>query len=166
MSLANGSGRVDTRVASAVVEMRSALAPDIARLAAIRGGKRTADVLWSIMRQMDAAGPDLLRLQALALEFWEALVDGADNIAYRLAFNALRRAYRCFDHLLTDVLADELADLDSYRAIASAVQAHDADRAEALARELTDLGAAGLSGLIDGLDRAAKGAGVDDVPQP
>ena len=107
-----------------IVEMRSALAPDIARRAAERArpaqldGARSA---WS--RRWRAAPADLPALQALAIDFWSQLVDASDNLAYRLAYNSLRATYDQCRELFTHVLADEIGDLRRYRAIAAAVRA-------------------------------------------
>src|SRR4051812_28039866 len=117
--LLTAGGGFDPVVIRSVIEMRSALAPDIARLAAARGGRAVADALGVIVAAM-ASTTDLRQLQALALDFWSALVDGTQNVAYRLAYNSLRQTYdKCMD-LLTQALADELGDLDGYAAIASA----------------------------------------------
>ncbi|MEW6272241.1 MAG: GntR family transcriptional regulator [Thermodesulfobacteriota bacterium] len=149
----------DAKVVRSVVEMRSALAPDIARLAAQRGGERVADALAPIVERMRAASADARVLQSLAMEFWSALVDGTDNVAYRLVYNSLRRTYeKCMD-LLTGVLEDELRDLRSYAAIADAVRRRDARRAERLARALTHRGEERLLAAAELLEagRAPKG---------
>jgi DNA-binding FadR family transcriptional regulator len=149
-------GGFDPDVVRSVVEMRSALAPDIARLAAVRGGAAVADVLDGIVARMADAPDDLRGLQVLAMEFWSALVDGTENLAYRLAYNSLRKTYeRCFD-ILTGVLADELEDGKSYAAIAAAVRRHDAETAQRLARALTRRGEEKLLAAVDAL-RGAPG---------
>jgi GntR family transcriptional regulator, transcriptional repressor for pyruvate dehydrogenase complex len=132
--LITAEGRVNTRVARSVMEMRSALAPDIARLCAIRG-RHLADAIDAIVEQMAYHRKDLGRLQILSLEFWSTLVEGSDNVAYQLALNSMREAYEKFAHLLTHVLADEFKDLEAYRAIADAIRNADPDEAEAIARE-------------------------------
>lgn len=138
--LVDESGGFDPAVVRSVVEMRSALAPDIARLAAVRGGSAVADALDAIVARMDAIAGDLPTLQALAMRFWSALVDATENVAYRLAYNSLRDTYeKCMD-LLTGVLADELGDRNGYVAIATAVRRGDGAAAERLARELTRRG--------------------------
>jgi DNA-binding FadR family transcriptional regulator len=131
------AGAFDPLVVRSIVEMRSALAPDIARLAAERGGAPVADALDAIVARMDGSSDDLRALQRLALDFWSKLVDGTGNVAYRLAYNSLRQTYdRCMD-LLTTILADELGDRQSYAAIASAVRRARPQAAARLARALT-----------------------------
>lgn len=138
--LLTDDGGFDPAVVRSVVEMRSALAPDIARLAAERGAAALAGTLDGIVERMSAAAGDLPELQGLAMRFWSALVDGTDNVAYRLAYNSLRDTYEKCMELLTGVLADELADEKRYRAIASAVRRGDGAGAERLARALTQRG--------------------------
>jgi len=148
------AGGFDPDVVRSVVEMRSALAPDIARLAATRGGESAAGTLDAVVERMEAAGDDLRALQTLAMEFWSALVDGTGNVAYRLAYNSLRQTYeRCMD-VLTGILADELGDRRSYRAIATAVRRRDARSAERLARALTRRGEQRLLDVVAALERA------------
>src|SRR5690349_19288033 len=88
--LISPTGEPDLSVARSIMEMRAALAPDIARLCALRASPELRRMLRDIVADMRAAGPEQLdRLQVLSLELWELLVTGADNIAYRLAFNTL-----------------------------------------------------------------------------
>jgi GntR family transcriptional regulator, transcriptional repressor for pyruvate dehydrogenase complex len=144
-------GRVNTRVARSVMEMRSALAPDIARLCALRG-QAVADEVDAIVDAMESHQRDVGELQRLSLRFWNTLVEGSDNVAYQLAINSLSEAYGKFAHLLTHILADEFKDIEAYRAIARAVRDGDVDEAEAMARELIQLGEARIGKLIKTLD--------------
>jgi GntR family transcriptional repressor for pyruvate dehydrogenase complex len=133
-------GSIDATVVRAIIELRSALAPDIARRAAERGSAADADTLDAVTARMAARAGDLPALQELAVEFWSQLVDAADNLAYRLAYNSLRATYDQCRELLTQVLAEEIDDPERYRAIAAAVRAHDSERAALLARELVERG--------------------------
>jgi DNA-binding FadR family transcriptional regulator len=144
-------------VVRGIVEMRSALAPDIARLAAVRAAPAQLEALDGVVAAMTAAG-DLPALQGLAAEFWSHLVDAADNLAYRLAYNSLRATYDQCRELFTQVLADEFADLPCYRAIAAAVRARDPRAAEALARELIRAGERSIKTALRRLDAQLEGA--------
>jgi GntR family transcriptional regulator, transcriptional repressor for pyruvate dehydrogenase complex len=120
----------------AVNEMRRATAADVARLCALRASPELKTEIVEIARKMRdvADGPELF---ALELRFWDRVLEGADNIAYRLAFNSL----------IKGVLAPAVADLSrglsiaeirqtGYRvAIAEAIAAGNADAAEAQARD-------------------------------
>jgi GntR family transcriptional repressor for pyruvate dehydrogenase complex len=149
------NGDVDLAALRSVVEARSALAPDIARLAALRGGDETAAALREITAAMHRAAGELPTLQDLANEFWSALVDGSDNVAYRLAFNSLRAGYERSKELFTQVLVDELADAGAYAELAEAVSRRDAARAESLARELIGRGARALLSALEQARRQA-----------
>jgi GntR family transcriptional repressor for pyruvate dehydrogenase complex len=72
-------------------EMRAAIAADAVRLCAIRASKRAKTEIVEIARKMAevADGPELFMLE---FRFWEHVMDGAGNIAYRLAYNSLVRA--------------------------------------------------------------------------
>lgn len=149
------TGGMHWPVARSVIELRSALAPDIARLCALRGGERAADALDAIVESMERAKDDPKTLQRLAMDFWTTLVDGTENLAYRLAINTLRDVYLRIDDLLTVVLSDELTDLAAYRAIAKAVRAKDGAKAHKRANELVHKGAKNLLALIEELEGAS-----------
>ncbi|MFU8803703.1 MAG: FadR/GntR family transcriptional regulator [Bradymonadaceae bacterium] len=150
--LITAEGSVNTRVARSVMEMRSALAPDIARLCALRG-QAVADEVEAVVGTMEANPRDIAELQQLSMRFWSILVEGSDNVAYQLAYNSLGEAYGKFAHLLTHILADEFKDLQAYRAIARAVREGDEIEAEAMARELIQLGEARIAKLIKSLEK-------------
>ncbi len=155
--LVSPDGAVRTHVARSIVEMRGALAPDIARLAALRGGPGCVGALREVIAEMPRAQGDIEVLQRLALSWWEALVDGSDNLAYRLAFNSLRDGYVRFMHLLAPVLADEVGDTAAYLAITEAVAEGRAADAEAGARALVGRGTEQMTTLLLALERSEEG---------
>jgi DNA-binding FadR family transcriptional regulator len=144
-------GRFDARVVRSILEMRSALGPDVARLAALRGGSACADRLDASIAALREAD-DLAALQTHATAWWGVLVDGSDNVAYRLAFNALHATYDRVRALLARALEAELRDADAYAAIATAVRAGDAAAAESRARALLQRGE---SGVLQAVERVA-----------
>ncbi len=146
------TGRFDTRVVRAIVEMRSALAPDIARLAAERAQPAHLDALERVAAAMEERTGDLPTLQGLAADFWSHLVDASDNLAYRLAYNSLRATYDQCRELFTQVMAEEIGDVGRYRAIAAAVRGRDAQAADALARELIRRGEHAIKAALRQLD--------------
>jgi len=150
--LVGPDGAVRTRVARSVIEMRAALAPDIARLAARRADADCVERLHELTAQL-AEVDGVLAQQRVALDFWGALVDGSDNLAYRLAYNSLREGYLRFMHLLSPVLAGEVSDVPAYEAIARAVGRGDEDVAESLSRELLSRGTETMSALMESLER-------------
>ena len=142
---------LDTGVARSVIEMRSVLAPDIARLAALRADASAKAELKAIAADMRASAGKTRDLQLLAMQFWGTAVSAGGNVAYRLAYNTLHRTYEKIFDLLTDVLATELEDVDAYAAIAAAVDKGDTSEAERRARALIDKGADGIKQLLEAL---------------
>lgn len=149
--LITAEGKVNTRVARSVMEMRSALATDIARLCALRG-RHVADEADRIVAEMKQSSRDVPALQILSMNFWSLLVEGSDNVAYQLAYNSLREAYEKFAHLLTHVLASEFKDVAAYEAIARAIREGDPQEAQIIAGELIQLGEAEIGKLIKTLE--------------
>ncbi len=149
-------GSVDTHVARSVVEMRSALGPDIARLAALRATDSVKERLLEVVDRIDET-EDLRALQQLSMEFWDLLVEGSNNVAYRFAFNTLHATYREISQVMTQVLAAELTDRASFRAVAEGVNARDTAETETRARELLRKGASGILELIQLMDSMKEG---------
>ncbi|MPZ69588.1 MAG: GntR family transcriptional regulator [Actinobacteria bacterium] len=145
-------GRLDIEVARSITEMRAAIGPDIARLAALRCRADMIPVFESIVDAMANAGGDLERLARIDLDFWDVLTDAADNIAYRLAFNSLRQTYEPMAGELTGVMAAELTDLDARRAIVAALHASDASAAESAARSLLARGSLAITEALAALE--------------
>lgn len=158
--LMNSSGQINSKVARSVMEMRSALGSDIARLCARRGGAQIDAQLAEILERMDAERGDLRALQELAMEFWATLVEGADNVAYQLAFNSLRETYSKFQGILAGFFSDELTDQETHQLIADAVHDGREDDAEFYARDLVKLGESLIADLMDALESADAASGA------
>jgi GntR family transcriptional repressor for pyruvate dehydrogenase complex len=147
--LVSHPGPLAVDVVRSIVEMRSALGPDVARLAASRRTDDAAEALARTTAAMRAADGDLAKLQELGHAFWTQLVAASGNVAYQLAFNTLREIYeRSFD-AMRGVLADELTDVASYESLADAVRSRDAAAAESGARRLVRRGEARIAELLD-----------------
>jgi GntR family transcriptional repressor for pyruvate dehydrogenase complex len=101
------------------VEMRAAVGADAARRCAERGG-----------RPGEPAGTE-----DGYVAFWESIVDGAGNLAYRLALNTLVAAQRngALDPSLYET---ERRDLQAQAELSAAIVARDGARAHELAGEL------------------------------
>jgi DNA-binding FadR family transcriptional regulator len=120
----------------AIHEMRAALGADAARLCALRGPEELKAKLVAIANRMVEIGdgPGLFDLE---IEFWDLVIDGSGNIAYRLGYNTL----------IKGVLAKATIDVartwsiheikeDGYRVvIAGAIADGNAKQAEARTRE-------------------------------
>jgi GntR family transcriptional regulator, transcriptional repressor for pyruvate dehydrogenase complex len=148
--LISPTGEPDLLVARSIMEMRAALAPDIARLCALRADADLRRMLHDIVVDMRAAGPDQLdRLQVLSLELWELLVTGADNIAYRLAFNTLRQTYEQIRGALVMALAGELRAIDECARLVEAIDARDGELAWRNAAAIVQHGTRGVMTAIE-----------------
>ncbi len=143
-------GEIDVRVARAVMEMRSALAPDVARLAAKRRDAGMVEQLSGLVAAMGDT-EDLGVLQEHSLEFWNVLVHAADNVAYRLSFNTLRDTYELIRGALVVIMADEVSDVSGHRAVLEAVREQDGEAARRAAEALVQRGTARVFDLLEAL---------------
>ncbi|HYW04804.1 MAG TPA: GntR family transcriptional regulator [Gammaproteobacteria bacterium] len=141
--LSGSDGRIDPAAAEGAIEMRSALAPDVARRVAERAGPELARSLGRILEQMRWTG-ELPRQQALAFEFWEQLVDASGNLAYRLAFNSLARVYDRAWSLVGPIMAGEVRDTAGLEKLQAALARADGRGAAEAARRHVAIGEAAL----------------------
>lgn len=158
-------GTVDLDVARSVMEMRAALAPDIARLCAQRADQEVVALLRQIVAEMEdaASTDDLPQLQGLSLRFWDTMVRGSGNIAYELSFNTLRETYDRLRDVLVQVMADEFRDVRSHRSIAEAVARADDLSAKHVSGALMEQGTRRVLELVAALDDATRqGEGSSD----
>ncbi len=127
-------------------EMRAAIGTDLARLCALRADDQVKADLTAIAHQLKAAPQDA-GIVALDLRFWERMLDGADNIAYRLAYNSLIRSAQAAPELQLGWTIKELETSDFRIPIAEAIAAGDSAAAEAATRT-------SLRGAIVAIDAA------------
>jgi DNA-binding FadR family transcriptional regulator len=143
---------IDPSVARSIMELRASIGADAARWCATRSPAGTADALHRIIDEMEAIESDPERWGAIGFEFWEAVIVGADNIGYRLAFNTLRAVAVAVAPMLPAVLGAEWQLRDGYRAVAAAVEAGDPDAAESAAKHLLGLGVTAVNQFLEALD--------------
>ena len=146
-------GRVDTAVARGVLEMRNALAPEIAARCAERADDATRAEVAGLAARMTADAP-LSELQDRSLDLWAAIVRGSGNLAFELSFNALRAAYVPIARTLLSAMADELRDEDGHRALGEAIGRRDAAAARDAARRVLSRSATAFEGILATLDGA------------
>lgn len=146
-------GGLDTAVARSVMEMRTALAPHIALLAARRRTSEQLAELERVLAEMDAAAGQRLARQQLADDFWGVLVDASDNVAFRLSYNTLSVTHMSLGPLVAGLLAAEHDDTAAYRAIRDAVEARDEARARELAELLIRRGERAVTSFLGHLER-------------
>ena len=145
-------GTIDTKVVCSVMEMRSALGADIARLAAQRASPALIAQLDATIAQMRQQRRDLAALQLLSMEFWKLLVRGSDNVAYQLAINSLEDSYSKFRHLLLKTMEQEFTQTDAYEALVRAIKQRDQAEARDAALDIMRPGQLKIEQLMAALD--------------
>jgi DNA-binding FadR family transcriptional regulator len=127
-------GRDVVAVWVAVLEMRAAIATDVARLCAERASPAIRAELTAIAAEMrkTEVSSQLFRLE---VRFWDRAVEGAQNLAYRLAFNSLIKSAQAMGSQAEEWSAADLRANDYRRAIADAIAVGDSARAESEARD-------------------------------
>jgi DNA-binding FadR family transcriptional regulator len=147
---------IDTALAGSVLEMRTQMGTTLARLCAKRASPdAVARITAAATRLREAAG-DLPRQQTLALRFWDEVVDGASNLAYRLAFNSLQTAYGQVMQHLTSVMADEVSAVDDYDRLAAAIAGGNPTAAVKAATAITERGDRAVRVVLDALQEAER----------
>lgn len=136
-------GELDPAVARSIVEARLHIGPEMARLAAGRAPAAAPATRQALTDALDglAEAADPIARQRAALAFWDAVVDLADSIVFRLMYNNLRQAYEPALEALAPLLDGEVSDLDGYRTVSAAVLAGDPSAAaatDALLRPASD----------------------------
>jgi DNA-binding FadR family transcriptional regulator len=149
-------GQLDPSVGRSILQARQAIAPGVAALAAETSGRAAREALDAAVDLLESAeGPEARQHAALA--FWDAVVDAADSIVFRLLFNSLRLAYEPTISALAPVMEAEVNNVAAYRSLAAAITAGDADRARAAADDLLRPATEAITrllSLVDGEDRS------------
>ena len=118
-----------------ILEMRESIGVDAARRCATRVPADLLAGFGALGDAVTAASPGAPR-EAAYRALWSAIVDGADNLAYRLALNALLAGIDAQYALMLELLADELADAEGVATLVAAIEGGDPDAAAAAARRL------------------------------
>ncbi len=150
--LIDEEGHMKVEVARGIISLRQSLAPSVAGGAAKRAKAATADQLENLLSQMRETD-NITYLQDLVFEFWDVLVQGSGNIAYKLAFNSLRKTYRKIWVLLTQTLAEEFRDIHNLTALAAAVRSGDVEAAETAARAHVAIGSNAMNLVLDAYEQ-------------
>ncbi len=115
-----------------VLEMRAALAADAVRLCTRRAPVALKNELLTLTHEMSEA-VDASRLFALELRFWDLVLTGAENIAYRLAFNTMLKGSRAMAQSGKSWIISEAKRENARLAIARAIASGDEEPAHAVA---------------------------------
>ena len=124
--------------AGAVLEMRASIGADAARLCRARADAAARAELEARAAAL-AATTDLDARNAIYERSGTAIIDAADNLAYRLALNTLVAGQRVLSRRRRRASPPSSTTAPAIRALAGAIAAGDADAApSALARELLE----------------------------
>ena len=126
----------ELHVARAAMEMRACVGADAARRCAERAGAERRAQLVARAEQL-AAVEHLAARNAHYEVLWDLIVDGAENVAYRLALTTLV-AHQRLASVAPEAVEAELRDHDAVRALARTIGDADADGAHARARDLLE----------------------------
>lgn len=157
-------GVLDAAVARSVVEARAHIGPKVAELAASRA-KPEHIVAARAATERLAELTDPIEQQVAALDFWDAVVDGAHSIAFRLMYNTLRATYEPALSVLAGALAAEVGNGSGYRAILDAIADQSPQDAREAARVLLEPATAGLIAGFDALEEFNRQSDGDTEPR-
>jgi GntR family transcriptional regulator, transcriptional repressor for pyruvate dehydrogenase complex len=133
---ADGEAPPELGLARATLEMRACVGADAARLCALRADDACRAELVARAEALTAADDPAARTAVYDV-LWDAIVEGAGNLAYRLALNTLVAGQRVLS-LDASLVGVEVADDETIRALARAIADGDADAAHRHARTLLD----------------------------
>jgi DNA-binding FadR family transcriptional regulator len=124
----------DPALLRSILELRLCVGVDAARRCAERAPAPVVDALTTALaNQRDAAPADAPLLYA---QLWDHIIDGADNIAYRLAYNSLLAGLDPDDDLSRSLFGAEAADGEALAALVTAIAAGEPEDAGGAARDL------------------------------
>lgn len=123
---------VDPATFRAILEMRTVVAADAARLCAARGDAATRRHVAAALRAVADGQAGFAEYEDL----WQHVIDGAGNVAYRLAYNTLLAGQAQLGPEILAVYAPELQETETLRALAEAIEARDGAGAATLTQGL------------------------------
>jgi DNA-binding FadR family transcriptional regulator len=124
----------DPRMLRSILELRLCVGADAARRCATRAPGAVVDALHDALDAQRAATP--ARAPLLYAQLWEHVIDGADNIAYRLAYNSLLAGLDPGSDLSRALFGAEARDSAAIAELVAAIAAGDAERAAEAATDL------------------------------
>ncbi|HET9104489.1 MAG TPA: GntR family transcriptional regulator [Solirubrobacteraceae bacterium] len=131
------SERIDPGLMSAITEMRTCIGVDVARRCAERASAARREAAAG-QSEVAAATRELAARTAANTALWVELVDGAGNLAYRLALNTLVEGVAAFPELDARLNAPRDDDAGHYAALAAALRAGDGPGCADAARRLLE----------------------------
>lgn len=112
-----------------ILEMRSALAPDVVRHCAKRAKPKVREQLVSVAEEMSRTTSDAT-LHRLESQFWDLVHEGAEHIVYQLTYNSFKRCASLIQDQSQSWVANEVRHSGYHMPLARAIADGDAERAE------------------------------------
>lgn len=141
-------GQLNVAVARSIMEMRQAIAPDAARLCAMRRDESVVQELRAHLAELQEK-PNADQQDDVTIRYWQTVVRGSENIAYQLAYNSLRLTYEKLQELLRGPLQAERDQPDAYRKLTVAIDRQDTDQAAFHGRAIVQAGTEAIQTLLD-----------------
>ncbi len=133
-------------VMRSLVEMRTTMAVDAARLAALRRTDVQSAGLLQLADGIDRIVDDA-ELQTRLLLIWERVIDASANVAYRLAYNTLHDCYQSFGSSMNSIIRQSF-DAAPYQKMVAAIEAKNELKSERFARSILEKDAEVLLGFL------------------
>jgi DNA-binding FadR family transcriptional regulator len=132
--LVDGPQALAAEVLRSGLEMRRVIGTEVARLAAVRADPTARARILDQARDCQREGHEACLESDRA--FWSELVEAADNIAFRLAFNSLLQVIDGHAELMDEILDEGRTDAAGHLELADAVARGDGETAAAVAHRV------------------------------
>jgi GntR family transcriptional repressor for pyruvate dehydrogenase complex len=134
LPLATPGETPDPALLRSILELRLCVGVDAARRCAERAPAGIVAALHAAVDEQHDAGPDTAPL--LYAQLWNHVIDGADNIAYRLAYNSLLAGLDPDSEQSRALFTAEACDHDAVATLVAAIAARIPDAAADAAEDL------------------------------
>ena len=137
----------DLKIIRSLIEMRTALGVDAARLAAQR---RSEEIKDQLLEQVDAlekltSAPEQ---QEKIIEIWDLIIEASENLAYKLSMNTLKETYSKFSQFLGSAMLDSYR-LNDFQKLIQAIVAKHHVKAESIARTMVERDTKKILDIVD-----------------
>lgn len=134
----DGTGEMDSGLTRAIIELRACVGVDVARRATQRAPQELREQAARLAERA-ARAPDRPGRAAANQALWDRLVEGAENLAYRLALNSLLEGVSVHPELDARLNTPAPQDAAELYRLAAGLRNGDAEAAAAAARALLEL---------------------------
>ncbi|MBU0992480.1 MAG: FadR family transcriptional regulator [Proteobacteria bacterium] len=134
-------GEINYISVRSIIEIRTVLCGESARLAAMRIQKSERDSIQCIVEKIETCPSDDFKLfQILDWDFHYALAHASENIALILIYNSVKEIYFSMPEFFISMFKDAIKSPHLYRKILQALEINDPEKAKAYCVELIETG--------------------------